>query len=83
MKTINICKADHITETEPVEDAQIIINNPIPKIKDVSLEESEQFYKDEALRVYDILFNHTAQGMRHQLLILMLEGSLQLYRGKQ
>ncbi|MFX0183867.1 MAG: hypothetical protein ACFE95_12355 [Candidatus Hodarchaeota archaeon] len=80
MKRIILSKADPITNKEPVDQAIIDIRQKLPKFED--LKHTEMYYRDEAADLWEILKNHTPQGMRHQLLILMLKDKEDLYRGK-
>lgn len=84
MKKVIVCKASPITADEPVEGVEIHIEKSLPDFADVkSLEEIENFYKDEAITIYKALRDSLPQGTRHQLLILMLQGELELYKGKR
>lgn len=81
MKKLYVCKADPITDNEPVPDAQINITEKLPEYE--SLEKAEAFYKLEAELIADILTNHLSQGVRHQLLLALLKkDALNLYRGR-
>jgi len=80
MTKISLSKADPITNKEPVDQAIIDIRLNLPKFE--NLKHAEMCYKDEAYELWEVLKNHTPQGMRHQLLILMLKDKEDLYRGK-
>ena len=83
MKKVFICKASPITADEPVEGVEIHIEKSIANFDNAeSLEEIENFYKAEAMTIYKALRDSLPQGTRHQLLILMLQGKLELYKGK-
>lgn len=80
MKSIQVCKADPITDNEPVEDAQINITGKLPEYE--SLKDAEEFYKIQSMKIMDILEKHLPQGTRHQLMIRMLKSTQNLYRGR-
>ena len=82
MKKIIICKASPITKKEQIEDVEIHIKKELPEFDEFeNLKEAEEFYKNEAMDIYDALSNSLAQGVMHQLLILMLQGKQELYKG--
>ena len=82
MKKIIVCKASPITKKEQIEGVEIHIKKDLPDFDEFgNLEKVEEFYKNEALDIYDALKNNLAQGVMHQLLILMLQGKQELYKG--
>lgn len=81
MKTYTVCRAEPITENEPVETAVLIISNQLPT-KGMKLKEVEIYFKQEAEIIVDALCNHLPQGTRHQVLIELLKRTINLYHGK-
>lgn len=81
MKTYTVCKADPITE--PVEGVNLVISDDLPYFHTLkTLEHAEIFYKVQAGIVFNALNESLPQGTRHQLLIIMLEKHVNLYRGR-
>lgn len=72
-------KADPITKDEAVPDTIIEITEALPECQ--SLTEAEVHYKAQAELLEKALSGSICQGVRHQLLILMLKHAQCLYRG--
>lgn len=83
MKNImTLYKADPITDDKPVEDVEIHIFRILPHGEEFrSLREVKEFYHVDALNLFHVLKNHLPQGTRHQLMILLLQDTENLYRG--
>jgi hypothetical protein len=79
MGKVVLCKASPIIESEPVADAVLEFSEKLPE--NLSLSQQEELFKDQAMKIRDVLFNHVAQGVRHQLLILLLSDVKDLYIG--
>ena len=76
---ISVCKAEPITKNKPIDDAEIHIKDPLPEFSPV--EKTDKCYISDAHNIFDILRKHLPGGTQHQLLILMSQGSPNLYRG--
>lgn len=82
MKKIFLYKADPITNKEPVEDVEIHIKKNLDDSREwKSMKEINEFYKNEALDLFDAMRKHLPQGTRHQLLILLLKDTENFYAG--
>jgi len=79
MKSISLYKASPITKKKPVESAQITIEIEMPQVG--SLKQAEQIYKRQAKGLLEVLSGALPQGTRHQLLIVLLQDSSNLYKG--
>jgi len=84
VKTVDliiISKADPITKDESINDAEIHIKQKLPKFDDLLM--AKKNYHEEAKKLNNILKSHLPQATRHELLILLLEDTVNLYRGNQ
>jgi hypothetical protein len=82
MKKVTLCKAAPIIKDEPIEDVEIRIIDELPSLyRNKTSKEVEEFYQREASKLFDILSNSLPGGTRHQLLILLLKDTENLYRG--
>lgn len=79
--SVQVCKAAPIIEAEPVADGVINICGELPEYE--TLELAELNYKAEAQKIFDVLFNTLPRGTRHQLMILMLQNTVELYKGNK
>lgn len=76
---IHISKATPIVDSELVNDAEIHIKKTIPEF--IDLKQAGEYYKNDALDIFEILKTHLPQGTRHQLLICLLKDAENLYHG--
>jgi hypothetical protein len=79
MFTYHICKASPITQNKPIEDITIEISDELPDLE--FTKDMERLYKNEAIDLFSALKKSLPQGTLHQLIILMLENHLNLYKG--
>lgn len=76
---IVISKADPITNNESINNAEIHIKQKLPKFNDLLV--AKKNYQEEAKKLNNILKTHLPQATRHELLILLLQDTQNLYRG--
>ena len=75
-KILFLAKASFIENDIP--DLTIKISENVPNFE--GLADAEGFYKQQAAALEEALYNYCPQGMRHQLLIRLLERQVCLYR---
>jgi len=81
MKKVTIHKAEPL-RFKTVEGVEIHITKNLPPIDNVkSFKDVEEFYKTDAVDLFDALKKNLPQGVLFQQLILMLKDSPNLYRG--
>ncbi len=81
MVEIHVPKADPITNNEAVPDTIIHINEKLPEMGALKLDELVDFYRDVADKMYNALKNSLPQAAMHYLACRLLENSRNLYRG--
>lgn len=80
MKQVNLSIAESIGDTYP-QPVTIIINDKIPEAK--TLDQSREFYTEQAAILARSLFDSLPQGTRHRLLIELMQLEVQnsLFKG--